>query len=176
MKPEVRVVCCSDIAQISADAMVTNVNHNGTMSYCPADNAIYGSKQNTHFYQLQQNLPLHDNKVIITKGNSDNTGKFEHVVFVVDCLQSPLSTILYHALKAAENAGFESVTIPTIRMHSSLGKVEKTVADVASEMAKALAEFFENDLNVLKSITFVVKKDKDSKTIKTILESFLIKK
>lgn len=175
MKTEVKIVVCEDIGQIKADAMIVNINTIGTMSFCPADNAIYRARQDTHFNQLKKNFPLKNNKVVVTKGNSDNTGKFENVVFVVDSHESPLSIILHHALKEAEIKGFKSVVIPTIRMHSSLGLVEKTLSDVASEMAKAIEEFLEESC-VLESITFVVKKDRDSKTTKAILESYLIKK
>ncbi len=169
---EIKVVC-GDIAQFEADAIITNVNSCGVMSYNAADSAIYGSGQNTHYVQLQKNLPLYDNKVVITKSNSDNTGKYKNVVFVVDHNKKPLSTILYHALKEAESAGFEAVTIPTLRMQSSLGLVEKTPSDVAGEIAKAIEEFLDDDSQVLKSITFVVYKEKQKKDL---LEKFLIKK
>lgn len=163
-KTKIKVVC-GDIAKLNADAIITTINSCGVMSFGQVDSSIMRVANNSFHYQVQQSMPLFDNKVVIAEENSENKGNFKKVVFVVDCYKKPLREILYRGLMAAEKAGLESVLIPTIRMDSTLGIVEKSLNDVACEIAAAIQEFLENSSNNLKSITFVVYKDRIKKEL-----------
>ena len=158
-KTEVKVVC-GDIAQTEADAIITTINTCGVMSFSSFDRSIMNVAKNSFHYELQKHLPLEDNRVVIVPEQDENLGRFKSVVFVVDGYKQPLRQILYHGLKVAERAGFKSVTIPPMRMDSTLGLVEKSKSDVVAEIHSAVREFLDDNSSTLKLITFVVYKDK----------------
>ena len=117
-------------------------------------------------------MPLHDGQTIVAlKQGRVHGGAFVNVVFVVDDLQRPLHEIVYNGLKAASDAGFKSVSLPTIRMGVMLGVVEKSTEEAVEEMAKGVTKFIAENVNTsLKNITFVVHNDK---MIQSLLETAL---
>ena len=74
-------------------------------------------------------------------------GNFDDVIFVVDDLQSPLNELVSIALKAAQNAGYQSVAFPMMRTGVMIGVVEPNVRAVVAQMRKAF-EAFSADMDV----------------------------
>lgn len=72
----------------------------------------------------------------------------------------PLHQVIYDGLKAASDAGFKSVSLPTIRMGVMLGVVEKSADEAVAEMVKGVKKFLVLEGHSLQNITFVVYNDK----------------
>lgn len=152
-------VIAGDISGVPSNALITAINSEG-LWYGGIDRVIQGKAGNGFHSQATSAMPLRDGQTVVARGKGiSNGGKFENVVFVVDDLERPLNEIVSAGLRAADNSGYESVTIPTIRMGVMLGIVEKTTEEVAHEMAKGIATFKEAGQQSLKSITFVVYND-----------------
>lgn len=152
-------VVTGDISGISSSAIITAINSEG-LWFGGIDGVIQNKAGNGFHSQAVAAMPLKDGQTIVARGGGfSNRGKFENVVFVIDDLERPLNEVIAAGLRAADDAGFESVTIPTIRMGVMLGVVEKTTEEVAHEMAKGVATFKEAGQWSLKSITFVVYND-----------------
>jgi O-acetyl-ADP-ribose deacetylase (regulator of RNase III) len=91
---------------------------------------------------------------LVVKGQRPHGGAFRNVVFVVDDVRLPLYDILTAALKAADDAGLASLTIPAMRMGAMMGiggPPEEKIAD----MAHAVRDFQRVAGNV-RSIIFVI--------------------
>jgi O-acetyl-ADP-ribose deacetylase (regulator of RNase III) len=111
-------------------------------------------------------MPLADGQVVVARSNGHaHDGAFTNVVFVVDDLERPLREVVYNGLKAASDAGFKSVSLPTIRMGVMLEIVEKSVNEAVAEMAKGIQKFLAAESNMLKNITFVVYNDPKTKAL-----------
>jgi len=152
---EIKVVS-GDIAQVKADALITAINMSG-MWWGGIDDVIQRVAGNLFHNQAARKMPLTEGQVVIAYG-SINKGLFTNVVFVVDELSKPLRRVVYAGLKAANEAGFKSVSLPTIRMGVMLGKVEKTKEKAVAEMVAGVELFKANRGNnaSLEEITFVV--------------------
>jgi len=148
-------VISGDISKVEADALITAINSGG-MWFGGIDGVIMRAAGN-HFHQQASNaIPLSHEQTIVAHGNGGGTA-FGNVIFVVDDLQGKLSSIVYNGLKAASDAGFKTVSLPTIRMGVMLGAVEKSVEEAVSEMALGVKSF-QNEGGDL-DITFVVYND-----------------
>ena len=87
-------------------------------------------------------------------------------MFVIDDLQRPLREIIYNGLKAASDAGFAKVSLPTIRMGVMLGAVEKSIDEAVSEMASGIRKFMTDHPDTsVEDITFVVYNDQHTKSL-----------
>lgn len=159
-----------DIAQVSTDALITAINSEG-MWFGGIDGVIQRAAGNLFHARAAASMPLtHEQAVIAYSGSRAHRGAFKNVVFVVDDLQGPLRNIVYQGLKAAHDAGFKTVTLPTIRMGVMLGAVEKTQTEALNEMTQGVRTFLLETPEGLDRITFVVYNNPD---LKRELESAL---
>ena len=162
MQVEVR---SGDISRVSADALITAINSDG-MWFGGIDGVIQRSCGGNIFHsQAEAAMPLkHGDTVVANSLGLPRKNTFQNVIFVVDDLQGPLHQIIYNGLVAAAEAGFASVTLPTIRMGVMLGVIEKSMQEATREMAKGvkkfLAEYPESSLSVA---TFVVYRDEPTR-------------
>lgn len=159
-------VISGDLAQIKADALITAVNSGG-MWFGGIDGAIMRVAGKLFHNQVLQALPLQDGATVIAKSDGKkHNGEFSNVVFVIDNLKGPLSTVIFNGLVTASKAGFKSVTLPTIRMGVMLGVVEKNKEEAVGEMVGGVARFFdENPKTAIENITFVVYLDPDTQEL-----------
>lgn len=157
-----------DIAQVESDALVTAVNSEGAW-YGGIDGVIQRAAGSWFHLQAKDVMTgdpsfssLHkQGKTILARGSSErNRGRFRNVVFVIDDLEGPLSQVVQNGLKTASDAGFTSVSLPTIRMGVMLGAVEKSVEEAVGQMREGVVAFMRDNPNTkLSSITFVVYDD-----------------
>ena len=164
-------VVSGDIARVNVDALITAINSGG-MWFGGIDRVINRVAGDFFHSQAMAAMPLHDGQTIVAlKQGRAHGGAFVNVVFVVDDLWRPLYEVVYNGLKAASDAGFKSVSLPTIRMGVMLGVVEKSTVEAVEEMAKGVTKFLAENTNTsLKSIIFVVYNDK---MIQFVLETAL---
>jgi len=164
-KTLVRVVS-GDIAQQKADALITAINSGGL--WFGGIDGVIQRLAGGHFHtQAKQASPLFHEKTIVATGDGcSHNGKFQNVIFVVDDLESPLRNIVYKGLSSAVEAGFKTVTLPTIRMGVMLGTVEKTAEDAVNEMVHGIKEYMSEFPNSpIDEIIFVVYNDKQLQTL-----------
>lgn len=151
---EVRVLE-GDIASIEADALITAINSGG-MWFGGIDRVIADVAGDMfHSQAAQRFIDLVDGATIVASATCPHSGRFDNVVFVVDDLQRPLHDIVMAGLRAADKAGFKSVTLPTIRMGVMLGAVENSTEEAVREMALGVKASVRS-LKNLESVTFVV--------------------
>lgn len=148
-----------DLARVPADAMITAVNSEG-MWFGGIDGVIQRAAGGQFHSQAQAAMPLADGQTVVARGTgAPNHGAFKNVVFVVDDLNKPLRQVIKAGLEAADGAGFQSVSLPAVRMGVMLGVVEKSSKQAAEEMAAGIKEFMAENPAHLKDITFVVYND-----------------
>ena len=160
-----------DISRVGADALITAINSGG-MWFGGIDGVISRAAGNVFHSQASKAIPLSDGQTVVAKGEGHVLKRaFKNVVFVVDDLQRPLREIVYNGLKAASDAGFAKVSLPTIRMGVMLGAVEKSVDQAVSEMASGVRKFMaDHPKTTVEDITFVVYNDQRTQSL---LESVL---
>jgi O-acetyl-ADP-ribose deacetylase (regulator of RNase III) len=152
-------VLLGDITQVDSDALITGLNSEGAWGG-GVDRAIYGVAGSQFHDQAQDILGADDGTVVIVPTQVAHPGAFRHVVFVADDLRLPLYDIVSKALKAADDAGFTSVTLPTMRMGVLMdfgGPPEQKI----EEMARAVKDFGLSAQSIT-SISFVIYGDPTS--------------
>lgn len=154
-------VVSGDITKVKVDALITAINSDG-MWFGGIDGVINRVAGGMFHLQAADEMPLKDGQTIVARSNGCfHGGAFTDVVFVVDDLKHSLSEIVYNGLKAASEAGFKSVSLPTIRMGVMLGVVEKNAEEAVLGMSVGVRKFLKkNPDTTLESITFVVYNDK----------------
>ncbi|MDP1688581.1 MAG: macro domain-containing protein [bacterium] len=157
---------------MKADALIAAINSGG-MWFGGIDGVINRAAGNLFHLQATNARPLKDGKTVVAKSNGHaHDGAFANVVFVVDDLQRSLAEVVYAGLKAASDAGFKSVTVPTIRMGVMRGAVEKSLDEAAVGMGVGVRSFIKkNPGTSIQTITFVVYNDKK---IQSLLEGHLL--
>lgn len=157
-------VVSGDIARVKVDALITAINSNGRW-FGGIDGVINRAAGNLFHSQAAKARPLTDGQTVIARSKGcTHDGAFTNVIFVIDDLKCPLHEVVYNGLKAASDAGFKSVSLPTVRMGIMLGVVEKSINEAVAEMAKGVKKFLAKS-NVLKSITFVVYNDPKTQSL-----------
>lgn len=91
---------------------------------------------------------------------------------MIDDLQTPLNEVVLSWLKAADEAWYSSVSVPTMRMWVMMWSVEKTAEETIHQMKIWVDKFKNQWPKNLKSITFVVYND--DKTQKLMEQTFSI--
>ncbi len=162
---EVKVIS-GDISQVEANALITAINSAG-LWFGGIDAVIKRSAGNLYHDQAARKMPLPLGRALVAYGGKhDNMRKFTNVVFVIDDLNRPLHEVIFDGLVAASAAGFNTVTLPTIRMGVMLGVVEKSREEAVNEMQKGVNDFLEKfPETLLKEITFVVFRDAQTQTL-----------
>jgi O-acetyl-ADP-ribose deacetylase len=150
-----------DIAQVPANAMITAINSGGAW-FGGIDGVIQRAAGMMFHQQVAETLPLNHCDTVVARKKAAHRGKFGDVVFVIDDLQSPLSKVVYAALKAASDAGYQSVSLPAIRTGVMLGTVEPNASAAAVELLRGLAKFFdEHPDSPIQNIVFVIFRQPD---------------
>jgi O-acetyl-ADP-ribose deacetylase (regulator of RNase III) len=152
-KASVKVVL-GDITRVDADGLILGINSEG--SWCGGvDRAIYASSgEQFHRQAAPILIGAPDGEVAIARAQQPHDGAFRSVVFVADNLRLSLYQILLTGLRAADQAGMASVTIPALRMGVMMdygGPPEQKVL----EMAQAVLDFQVED-HQIRDISFVV--------------------
>lgn len=148
-------VVSGDITRITSDALITAINSGG-LWFGGIDGAIMRVAGGIFHNQATAVMPLTDGQTIIA---TDKGFEFANVIFVVDDLERKLREVVYAGLKTADNAGFGSVTLPTIRMGVVFGLKEKSVDETIAEMVEGVKQFLADDPKSVHSILFVVYKN-----------------
>lgn len=140
--PKISVVS-GDIGQQKAHALITAINPGG--AWFGGIDGVIQRLAGTHFHkQAAAAMPLFHEKTVVAKGGGClHGGKFQNVVFVIDSLEGPLRNIVRNGLRAAAEAGFKIVTLPTIRMGVMLGEVERTPQEAVTEIALGVKAYME---------------------------------
>lgn len=146
-------VTLGDITRKPADALILGINSDGLWAG-GVDRAIYASSGNQFHQQARALLGLPDGEVVVAKTLRPHDGAFDHVVFVVDNLQVPLYQILTAGLRAADLAGFGSVTIPALRM-GVMRDLGGPPEEKVREMAQAVLDF-QREARHVRNIDFVI--------------------
>ena len=144
------------IACQPVDAIITAINSAG-MWFGGIDGVIQRSDGGHFHAQAVDAMPLKDGQTVVARGNNDTIIK--NVVFVVDDMKQPLRTVVLAGLLAANNAGFRSVAIPTMRMGAAQGIVEKTSEEVMEQLCKGVIDFIFTSPKKTGRIIFVVYDD-----------------
>ena len=145
-----------DIAQVPAEALITAINSGG-MWFGGIDGVIMRLAGQTYHNQAAAKSPLKHLDTIIARQKAPHRGLFADVVFIVDDLKTPLSTVVKTALQAAADAGYNVVSLPAIRTGVMLGVVEKDAQTAVGELLKGLQDFYDANPNTgLTTIKFVL--------------------
>jgi len=156
------IVVAGHIAIIDADALITTINSSG-MGIGSVDRAINRFADSMLHDQVGR-AKLKDGMAFVTYATGPHNGSFKNVIFVVDDLRLSLRAIIAAGLKAADEAGFKSVTLPTIGLRLAHGCMVETSVQVAIEEivigVNTVIEGFRN----LESVTFVVDNDPEIET------------
>jgi O-acetyl-ADP-ribose deacetylase (regulator of RNase III) len=136
-------VTTGDITKVvDVDAIVTLINPDG-LWYGGVDGAIQRAAGNLYHAQagrILDNHGLQNGQVIVAQGSRHQhngglqAGKFDDVIFVVDALKSPLSTLVTAALQTAHEYGYKSVALPLMRTGIMAGLVEPDDITAIDEM------------------------------------------
>lgn len=165
-------VVSGDITKFKVDALITAINSGG-MWFGGIDSVIQRTSGDYFHKQAAAAMPLKDGQTVVARCSPSfgNSNGFRHVVFVVDDLRRSLAEVVYDGLKGASDAGFKSVSLPTIRMGVMLGAVEKTLEEAVVGISTGVRSFLKKNPDTsLESITFVVYNDKK---IQSLLQSAL---
>lgn len=145
-----------DITQVDVDAVLVTTTSRGP-GFQGVNGAILRVAGGQYHRQVVQQEPRDLVTVIARGSRTTHQGKFDHVIFVVDDLQSPLREVVAVGLGAADRAGLKSVALPTIRMGVMLGIVERSAEEAVEEMAAGVRQHFADQAeSSLESVTFVV--------------------
>jgi O-acetyl-ADP-ribose deacetylase (regulator of RNase III) len=149
-------VLSGDVRSEPSDALITAIN-SGKMWFGGIDGAIQSAAGNRFHAQAAQQ-ELSDLVTVVAKGDGiENRGAFKNVVFVVDDLRSPLRKVIRAGLEAADKAGFQTVTIPGIRLGVMLGQIEKSLDEAYNELDAGVAEFLVGRVTSISNIKFVLR-------------------
>jgi O-acetyl-ADP-ribose deacetylase (regulator of RNase III) len=159
-------VVLGDISKVKTDALITAINSRGIW-FGHIDAVIIRNAGDLFHSQIESVMPLKDGQTIVTRSGRDtHNGTIANVVFVVDDQKHPLREVIRNGLQAASDAGFESVSLPTIRMGKAINIVEKSVEEVMAETAAGVKDFLiANPETLIKKIIFVVHSNQNTQAL-----------
>lgn len=165
-------VTLGDISGVRSDVLVTAINSSGL--WMGGIDAVINRSAGEMFHaQAGAAMPLTDGQTIVARKTAPHQGSFENVVFVIDDLRRPLNQIVFAGLKAAADAGFKTVSLPTIRLGVMLGIVEKSKAEAVGQMIEGVQRAQQEFGDRLESVTFVVYNDRE---VENLLNASLAKR
>lgn len=132
-----------DVAQVEADALATAINPGG-MWFGGIDGVIgraVGSMFHDQAEAVRRSKGLAHGDTVVARATRLHRGRFGDVVFVVDALEGPLRVVVGAALRAADAAGYRTLSLPAIRTGVMLGVVEKDAASAVREIVVGIGEF-----------------------------------
>ena len=153
-----------DITQTSqVNAIVALANSNRTF-FTDIDKAIQRKCDNYYHSRLmiqmsKTNRQPYDGQVFIVKGRTANNFSFKDIIFIIDDLTLPMRTLVFNALCAAQEAGYEKIAMPPMRTGDMLGIVEKTVLDVVLAMKQGLLYFKQKYPDSVLTVNIIVHSD-----------------
>jgi O-acetyl-ADP-ribose deacetylase len=137
-----------DITKVPADALVAAVNSSGKWGARPnpagdweivnprsIDAAICRTSGVQFHVQALQLLNSPEGSTLLAGRQALHDGAFNHLLFVVDDWQAPLSDIILPALIAADRGGLHSVSLPLLRTGAGAkvgGSLEEKVSELLS--------------------------------------------
>lgn len=145
-----------DITEIPADMLITAINSDGAW-FGGIDDAIQ-RVAGPMFHNQAAAVRLRDGDTVLAKANGSHGGAFRDVVFVVDDLRRPLSQIVEASLKAADEAGATSVTLPALRTGVMAGEYESPLQAIA-QAGIGVRKFVGARPAHIRRITFVIYND-----------------
>lgn len=159
-------VVLGDISKVKTDALIAAINSRGKW-FGRIDSVIVRNAGDLFHSQIESVMPLKDGQTIVTRSGRDvNDGIIANVVFVVDDKKRSLREVIHGGLKAASDAGFESVSLPTIRMGKAINIVEKSTEEVVAEIAAGVKDFLiANPETLIRKIIFVVHSDQNTQAL-----------
>ena len=146
-----------DIAAVSADVMITAINSGGAW-FGGIDQLIQNYAGSQYHAAAKAKMPLEDGQTVVARQKTSHKGAWGDVLFVVDDLRLPLNQLVERALTAADQAGYETVSMPAIRTGVMLGVKEKTAAEAATLLMDGVRRHRERGTGI-KEVTIVVFRD-----------------
>ena len=157
-------IISGDITQTTevVDAIATLVNSGG-MWFGGVDGAIkrkygnwYHSRLATQIDYPKDGVQASDGKIYIVEGEKNRNHSFKDVIFIIDDLNLPLSTLVFNALEAAEKAGYKRIAMPSMRNGVMAGIVEKNIQEVSEAMKQGVLSFKEKYPNSALVVDIVI--------------------
>lgn len=158
-------VVSGDIGRVEVDAIIAPINSGG--AWFGGIDGVIQRAAGGHFHGQAAKQKLKDGVTVVATGTESNKGRFNNVVFVVDDLLRPLSEIIDLGLRAADDAGFKTISLPTVRMGVMAGLRESK--DEAIKAIASTAKKFMETAKFVKTINIVVYNDED--TVKALNEA-----
>lgn len=125
------------------DAIATLINSAG-LWFGRVDRAIQsvaGDQFHMQARKVLQSTGLEDGQVIIAEKVYPHVGSFKDVIFVVDDFKNPVSHLVYRTLQAARERSYTTIALPVMRTGVAMGRVEKTMVELAEGLVKGLELF-----------------------------------
>ena len=148
-------IVSADVSKVKSDALICGVQLAGL---CHGGiNAMIGRVGGDGFHrQVDAAKPLRDGQTLVARGDRKNTGLFQNVVFFADNMRLPLRELVFNSLKAADEAGFQSVSLPAARTGYYYGLLEKTYEELVAETIKGVDAFLKAGRKNVENISIVV--------------------
>ena len=157
-------VISGDVTSQEVDAIITLVNSIGIW-FGGVDRAIQNRCGRYYHRQLsvkidypEDGATVFDGKVYIAKGEKGKYS-FNDVIFVIDDLALSLSTLVFNALEAAQEAGYNKIAMPSMRTGVMTGVVEKTPLETIVAMKRGIVSFQEKYPDSVMTATIAVYND-----------------
>lgn len=134
---------------VTADAIIAVINPRGEWvgAIDRAIRAAAGPQFHRQAESIRLTTGLKNGQIIIAKGD-DTPRRFLDVVFIVDDNISPLNELVYAGLMAAEKAGYQTVSLPTMRTGVMQGLVEPSLRATLNQMILGIRRFMELQANM----------------------------
>ncbi|MBI4349236.1 MAG: hypothetical protein HY553_20530 [Elusimicrobia bacterium] len=141
-----------DIAGKAADALLSAVQPSGL---CEGGiNALLRRSVPGIGEKIEAAKPLVDGRAFVTPAGGD--AGFANVVLVTDAMRLPLRRIVEGALRAADEAGFTSVSLPALRTGWNFGFIEASYEEIVAETLRGVRLFEDGGRKSLEAISLVV--------------------
>ncbi|MBI5200462.1 MAG: hypothetical protein HY925_02650, partial [Elusimicrobia bacterium] len=143
-----------DISKKKAAALLSAVQPSG---FCEGGiNRMLAAESPGWRAQVEAAMPLKDGRAFVARGDTANPGLFDHVVFVTDAMRLPLRQIVANALRAADDAGFKTVSLPALRSGWNFGFIERSYEEIVAETLRGVRLFEEEGRSSVETISLVV--------------------
>lgn len=144
-----------DILHVAADAMVMTVDSAGKWRG-QLDAAFMKSTASAYAGELQSHMPLRDGDVIVVENPGYFAPAFDRIIFVVDELVRPLSSLIGFGLTEAEKLRLRKVTLPPLRIDTSHRLKHE---DPLEQISRAIINFNRRGGKYVQEIKVVVHND-----------------
>ena len=144
-----------DVARLPSDCLVSAVQLSG---FCHGGiNALIARQGREFARQVEAAKPLEDGRTLLAARAPGGKAAFKNVAFVADDMRLPLSEVVFRGLKAADDAGAKTVSLPALRTGWNFGFLEGTYERVVSETVLGLNRFLETARKSVERVSIVVR-------------------